>query len=65
MISPGLVDQIRQSLQVIVSESDFIRSKTCQLGVKDNDIIESTAAIEAAVQKIETAMCDEMIRTGR
>lgn len=52
-IDPKLVDEIRQSLQVILSESDNLRARISQFGISDNDIRASAAAIQAGVERIE------------
>lgn len=59
MVTPELVDRIRQSLQVIMSESDNVRARTRQLGIKDEDLDESTDAIAESVRRIEAAMTAE------
>lgn len=58
MITAELVNEIRQCLQAILSESDNVKH-LARSGVVDQEIFESTASIEKAAMRIEASMVAE------
>lgn len=52
-------NELRQPLQVIVSEAGNIRDRLLELGIRDADLTESSAAIERAIVRIDQMLLAE------